>query len=83
MAYQVIRLFSDKDDNGHIYHPGEIYPRFGLKASEKRIAELSTNDNAIGQPIIVEVAEVKEDKSNDDSTASKRNLKRFSNRTKR
>lgn len=58
MSYKVIKAFSDLDDrsdlfpNGHFYSVGDTYPRKGLKATEDRLAELSTTDNQSGSILI-------------------------------
>lgn len=61
--YKVIKAFADLTDTkkvkeGIIYHNysvGDVYPRQGKKASEKRIEELLGIENAQGQPLIEEV----------------------------
>lgn len=58
--YKVIRFFHDLQDgkevNGrksyHAYNVGDTYPRSGYKPAKKRIAELASNDNAQGVPLI-------------------------------
>jgi len=63
MAYKVIKTFKDAQDNLFTYHAGDKYPRKGMKVSEKRIEELSSNKNRRGIPLIEEVeAEKKEEK---------------------
>lgn len=65
MAYRVLKLFHDLQDAAdtkggklyHVYHPGDLYPRKGKKASNERIAELSSSDNKQGQPLIQAVEE--------------------------
>lgn len=51
--YKVIKLFADLEDKNHIYNPGDVFPRAGAEASEKRIKELSGSDNKRGEPLIV------------------------------
>lgn len=53
MSYKVIRYFTDLQDFNHPYHVGDIFPRAGMKVSEKRLDELSTNKNKQGIPLIV------------------------------
>lgn len=55
--YKVIAKFADLKDNKHLYHPGDKYPRDGAETDEERIAELSTTNNALRQPLIKEVVE--------------------------
>lgn len=43
--YEVIRYFTDAQDNEYAYHEGDIYPRDGLKVSEKRINDLLSGNN--------------------------------------
>lgn len=40
MLYPVKKLFKDKQDNGRRYQLNDWYPRFGLKANNKRVEEL-------------------------------------------
>lgn len=43
--YRVKVYFTDLQDNGKPYYPGEIYPRAGLTVSEERLKELSGTNN--------------------------------------
>ena len=52
MAYTVIHEFADVTDNGHVYTSGDTYPRDGLNPTCGRIAELLSNSNRIGEPLI-------------------------------
>lgn len=52
MAYTVIHEFADVTDNGHVYTSGDAYPRDGLNPTCGRIAELLSNSNRIGEPLI-------------------------------
>lgn len=58
--YKVIEYFTDLQDNGYPYYPGEAYPRNGLKVSENRYKELSTTNNKRRKVLIVKVDEPKE-----------------------
>lgn len=49
--------FEDAQDEHKPYKPGEIYPRVGLKPSKDRIAELSSDENIRGIPLIAYVEE--------------------------
>lgn len=53
MAYKVIVMFRDLQDNGHTYRPGDVFPRDGVAATPERVAELSGSDNMRGRPLIV------------------------------
>lgn len=50
--YKVIKFFADLQDNNHLYDVGDTFPREGLSVTDKRIAELSGNENKQGQPLI-------------------------------
>lgn len=60
--YKVIQSFYDlqdyKETKGgrvcHLYRVGDEYPRTGLKPSEERIRELSSDSNRQGRPLIAE-----------------------------
>lgn len=63
--YKVVyKAFKDLKDNDYIYKEGDIYPREGLKPSKKRIEELSSTKNKIGEQLIAKVEENTEDSSN-------------------
>lgn len=59
--YEVIKYFTDLQDNNHAYKVGDTYPRKGVKLDEKRAAELAGSANKQGQPLIKAV-EKKADK---------------------
>ena len=60
-TYKVIHSFKDLKDNNHIYHEGEdTYPREGLKPTKKRIDELSSNKNKLGEVLIKKVEQTEE-----------------------
>lgn len=50
-------IWKDLEDNNYIYKKGDIYPREGLKVSNKRLKELSSNKNKIGVALIKKVDE--------------------------
>lgn len=60
--YKVLVKFRDLQDNGHIYHKDDTYPRDGVVSSPERIKELSGRKNAIGEPLIKEVKQRKKAK---------------------
>lgn len=57
MMYKVIKYFEDLRDNRHAYNEGDAFPRKGLKVSKARIAELASDKNRRGIPLIVKVEE--------------------------
>lgn len=58
----VYKAFKDFEDNEHLYKKGDTYPREGLKPTKKRINELSSKKNKIGEVLIEAVKVEKEDK---------------------
>lgn len=50
--YKVIKLFADLQDSNHEYNVGDVFPRNGKTVSDARIAELSSENNARGIPLI-------------------------------
>lgn len=59
MMYRVIAFFTDLQDNGHAYNPGDEFPRKGVKVSDERIAELASDKNRQHKPLIQSVEEKK------------------------
>lgn len=55
--YRVIKSFRDLKDNNHVYSVGDTFPRNGVDVGAERIAELSSDKNMQGVPLIEEVAE--------------------------
>ena len=55
--YKVIKSFTDLQDNNYAYYVGDTFPRNGVEAGAERVAELSSNKNLQGVPLIEEVAE--------------------------
>ena len=55
--YRVIKAFRDLKDNNHVYYVGDTFPRNGVEVGAERIAELSSDKNLQGVPLIEEVAE--------------------------
>lgn len=62
MAYKVIKAFKDAQDNLFMYHAGDKYPRKGMEVSDERIAELASENNRRGTPLIKEVQSRKRSK---------------------
>lgn len=58
----VYKAWKDFEDNDHLYKKGDTYPREGLKVTKKRISELSSKKNKIGEVLIEAVKVEKEDK---------------------
>lgn len=59
MPYQVIKFFTDLQDNDYPYSVGDIFPRSGVTVTEARLNELSGSDNKQGVPLIKAVEEKK------------------------
>ena len=55
--YKVIKYFTDLQDNNYAYYVGDTFPHNGIEAGAERIAELSSDKNLQGVPLIEEVAE--------------------------
>lgn len=52
MKYEVIHFFTDLQDFSHPYNVGDLFPREGMRVSEERIKELSSNQNRQKKPLI-------------------------------
>lgn len=57
MKYEVVRYFTDLQDNDYAYNVGDTFPRDGLEVSEERINELTSKDNKQGVVLIKPVEE--------------------------
>ena len=55
--YRVIKSFTDLQDNNYAYYVGDAFPHNGVEVCAERIAELSSDKNLQGVPLIEEVAE--------------------------
>ena len=55
--YRVIKSFTDLQDNNYVYYVGDTFPRNGVGVCAERIAELASDKNRRGVPLIEEVAE--------------------------
>ena len=55
--YKVIKSFTDLQDNNYAYCVGDTFPHNGVEVGAERIAELSSDKNLQGVPLIEEVAE--------------------------
>ena len=55
--YKVIKSFTDLQDNNYVYYVGDTFPHNGVEVDAGRIAELSSDKNRLGVPLIEEIAE--------------------------
>ena len=55
--YKVIKYFTDLQDNNYAYYVGDTVPRNGVEAGAERVAELSSDKNLQGVPLIEEIME--------------------------
>ena len=55
--YKVIKSFTDLQDNNYAYSVGDTFPHNGVEVGADRIAELASDKNRLGVPLIEEVAE--------------------------
>ena len=55
--YKVIKSFADLQDNNYAYYVGDTFPHNGVEVGAERIAELSSDKNRRGIPLIEEVTE--------------------------
>ena len=55
--YRVVHKFYDLKDNNHAYSVGDTFPRNGVAACAERVAELSSDKNLQGVPLIEEIEE--------------------------
>ena len=57
LMYKVIKSFTDLQDNNYAYYVGDTFPRNGVEVGAERVAELSSDKNLQGVPLIEEVVE--------------------------
>lgn len=55
--YIVIHKFYDLKDNNHAYSVGDAFPHNGVEVDAERIAELASDKNRMGVPLIEEIVE--------------------------
>ena len=55
--YRVIKSFRDLKDNNRLYSVGDTFPHNGGDVDAERIAELASDKNLQGVPLIEEVTE--------------------------
>lgn len=65
--YKVKVSFTDMQDNGHMYHVGDEFPRKGYEPEKRRIDELSGSSNRRGEPLIEAVKNQLGENTDDDS----------------
>ena len=53
--YKVIKRFSDLQDNNHAYSVGDTFPHNGVEVDAERVAELASDKNRLGVPLIEEI----------------------------
>lgn len=58
--YKAIVFFKDLQDDKHEYNVGDEFPREGKKVTKKRIAELASDKNRRGIPLIEKVEDAEE-----------------------
>ena len=54
--YKVIKSFTDLKDNNHAYSVGDTFPHDGVEVGAERVAELASDKNRLGVPLIEEIA---------------------------
>lgn len=55
--YRVVHKFYDLKDNNHAYSVGDTFPHNGVEVDAERIAELESDKNRIGVPLIEAIEE--------------------------
>lgn len=50
--YRCIVRFKDLQDDSYVYNVGDVFPRVGFEVSDDRIAELASDKNRRGIPLI-------------------------------
>ena len=55
--YKVIKSFTDLQDNNYAYYVGDTFPHNGVEVDAERIAELASDKNRLGDPLIEEITE--------------------------
>lgn len=59
----VLKRFKDLQDNSFVYEEGDTYPRKGIVVDDERLAELMSDKNKRGEPLIKSVIEKKQKKT--------------------
>lgn len=60
MTYEVIKYFTDLQDNDYEYNVGDIFLRKRLRVTDERLRELSTDKNRQRVPLIKPISEAKD-----------------------
>ena len=55
--YRVLMRFCDSQDNNYVYSVGDTFPHNGVEVDAERIAELASDKNRLGVPLIAEIVE--------------------------
>ena len=55
--YKVIKSFTDLQDNNHAYSVGDTFPHNGVEVDAERVAELASDKNRLGVPLIEAIEE--------------------------
>ena len=55
--YKVIESFTDLQDNNYVYYVGDTFPHNGVEVDAGRVAELASDKNRLGVPLIEEIVE--------------------------
>ena len=55
--YRVVHKFYDLKDNNHAYSVGDTFPHNGVDVDAERVAELSSDKNLQGVPLIEAIEE--------------------------
>ena len=55
--YKVTKSFTDLQANNYAYYVGDTFPHNGVDVGDERIAELESNKNRIGVPLIEAIEE--------------------------
>ena len=55
--YRVIHKFYDLKDNNHAYSVGDTFPHNGVEVDDERTAELASDKNRLGVPLIEAIEE--------------------------
>ena len=53
--YRVLMRFCDLQDNNYVYAVGDTFPHNGVDVDAERIAELASDKNRLGVPLIKEI----------------------------
>ena len=55
--YKVIKSFTDLQGNNYAYYVGDTFPHNGVDVGAERIAELASDKNRLGVPLIEAIEE--------------------------